>query len=148
MQICKRTGPVAALAAGAVIAAGLLGCGSSNPTMSQLRHTVAQYLAARTSLEQCSLYTTVYRTMNPAVLLSGACDGNRQLPGAEQAALRALRIATVQRHGADTTVTLGTAPGRQVQHGAPALTAIDLVVEHGKWRINGLTERASGAANG
>ena len=109
--------------------------------MAQLRSTVERYLTAQSPQQRCALLTTVYRTMNPEVLLAGGCDRSEQLSAAERAALRASRIERVQVQGSDATVTLAPAAGSD-------LTALELTVEHGEWRINGFVARSSGSTSG
>ena len=130
-------------AAGAV-AIALTSCGGSGPTAAQLRETVSQYLTSNTPGQRCELFTTEYRTSNPDVLLSGGCERSEELTTEQEAARRDLHITHMDVHGAHATVTL--APGRTSPGAGPELTTIQLVVEHGKWRIDGLTTTASGKA--
>jgi hypothetical protein len=131
------------LAATAAVAIALAGCGTARPTTSQLRNTVEQYLTARTPLQRCELYTTVYRTMNPTVIFAGGCERSEQITPAEQAALRALRIVHVDVRNGHATVALR--PTRKISSADPTnraeltLTELDLTIEHGDWRINGMS---------
>lgn len=124
----------------------LAGCGSSAPTVTQLRKTVRRYLSATTTAERCQLLTTVYRTENPDVVLSGGCQPNQRVTVAEEAARRTLRIARIDVHGDRATVALAPAPGTAVdrERGVPHLTGLELETERGQWRIDGFTETAQG----
>jgi hypothetical protein len=128
------------------------GCGSAGLTVAQLRQTVNRYLTASTPAQRCALYTTAYRTMNPGILLAGGCEQFEQLTSAAaQAAFRALRIAHIAVHGAKATVALTAPPsGESGEANQPALVALDLAVEHGRWRINGMTttERRTARSGG
>ena len=109
-----------------------------------------RYLDATTPAERCQLLTTVYRTENPAVLLSGGCRQSEEISRAAEAARKRLRITTVEIRGDQATVTLGSSstPASIAQDsGASELTGLTLLTEAGQWRIDGFTERASGAAS-
>jgi hypothetical protein len=143
----ERSSFAVGIAIGAVASIALVGCGSNGPSVTQLRDTVRRYLSATTPAERCQLFTTVYRTENPDVLFSGGCLSNQQITPAEEAARRTLRIARVDVHGEQASVALASgvssaSPGSSL----PNLTALDLKVEGGLWRIDGLTERAQGSA--
>ena len=131
---------------GAVAVIVLAGCGSSAPTVTQLRETVRRYLSATTTVERCQLLTTAYRTENPDVVLSGGCQQDQQASAAEEAARRTLRIARIDVHGDHATVAL--APARRTavdrEGGVPHLIGLQLETEHGQWRIDGFTETAQG----
>jgi hypothetical protein len=123
----------------------LAGCGSSAPTVAQLRETVQRYLSATTTAERCQqLLTTVYRTENPDVVLSGGCQQNQEVSVAEEVARRTLRIARIDVHGDHATVALAPRTAVDRERGVPHLTGLELETERGEWRIDGFTEIAHG----
>jgi hypothetical protein len=135
-----------ALPTTAMTALTLAACGSTGPSLAQLRATVNQYLTASTPSLRCSLYTTTYRTMNPDVLLSGGCERSEQLTPAEEAARRQLTIGRVTVRAGEATVTLRTPAATTAAARLPndsELTGIYLVIEHAQWRIDGFAASAS-----
>jgi hypothetical protein len=124
----------------------LPGCGGGGPFGAPLRETVHRYLEATTPAERCQLLTTVYRTENPTVLLSGGCRQSEQISAAAEAARKRLRIAKVDIRGDQATVTLGSASSGSSVAGdsvGSELTGLALHTEAGQWRINGFSESAS-----
>lgn len=101
---------------------------------------------AKTPSQRCALFTTVYRTMNPGVLLSGGCERSEQRSPAELAALQSLRIGPLRVRDRQATVMLVQAPSAVHVAGAAALTGIELTIDRGKWRINGFDEATHGVA--
>jgi len=149
----RRRSVAAAVATCAVVVVGLVGlvgCGGGGPSVAQLRETVHRYLDATTPAERCQLLTTVYRTENPEVLLSGGCRQSERITPAEEAARRGLRVAHVNVSGNQATVSLTPLTSRPSIAGdpaAPRLTGLELETEAGRWRVNGFTESASGTAS-
>lgn len=117
--------------------------------MAQLRQTVNRYLGATSAAERCQLLTTVYRTENPDVALSGGCQQSQQISAAEKAARENLRVAHIRVRGDQATVTLvSVARSASIasDRGAPRLTGLELRFQTGGWRIDGFTESASATA--
>jgi hypothetical protein len=141
--VIHKTSIAAGMATCALAAVGLAGCGGS-PSGAQLRETVHRYLDATTPAERCQLLTTVYRTENPDVLFSGGCRQSEEISAADEAARKRLRIAKVDIHGNQATVTFGSSSG-----GSPTghLTGLAMQSEGGQWRINGFTATASATAS-
>ena len=134
------------MAACALAVVGLAGCGGGGPSAAQLRETVHRYLDARTAAERCQLLTTVYRTENPSVLLSGGCRQSEAISTAAEAARKRLRIANVDVRGDQATVTFGSSssnPSFARDSAESELTGLALLIEAGQWRINGFSESAS-----
>jgi hypothetical protein len=123
----------------AVAVVALVGCGSAGPSVAQLRQTVHRYLDATTPAERCQLLTTVYRAENPNVVLVGGCQQSEQLSAAQEAARQRLRITDVNVQGDQATVTVASV----TSSASPGLTALELEIEAGRWRINGFSESAS-----
>lgn len=141
---------VAGMAACALAAVGLVGCGGGDPSRAQLRETVHRYLDATTPAERCQLLTTVYRTQNPDVLLSGGCRQSEALSTAAEDARKKLRIAKVDVRGGQATVTLGASSSSASAARDAAgsqLTGIYLRTESGQWRIDGFSASGSGTAS-
>jgi hypothetical protein len=86
--------------------------------------------------------------MNPDVLLSGGCERSEQITLAEESGRRTLRIMRINRRDAEATVALAPVPSATTaaagKQGTPQLTGLDLVIEHGEWRINGRTASTRG----
>jgi hypothetical protein len=135
----------------ALAAVGLAGCGSGGGTpAAQLRETVHRYLDATTAAERCQLLTTVYRTENPSVLLSGGCGQSEQISAVAEAARQRLRITKVDIRDDQATVTLGPTSSSSSVARDPVgseLTGLVLRTEAGQWRINGFSESASATAS-
>jgi len=138
---------------------GLVGCGNQGPTISDLRQTVEAYLSAKTPSARCSFYSTSFRRNSAAVVLAGRCGRLEQMTSAEQAARLSQRVLRIHLRGQDqATVELSAVSPRlqpdlqeRVRGSTTTitpdflpLTSLDLVVEAGKWRINGTSAGASG----
>jgi hypothetical protein len=135
----------------ALVVAALAGCSVTGaggvPSRAQLRSAVERYLTAPTAHQRCELFTTVYRTMNPVVLLSGGCERSEQRSAADEAELRALRIARLQVTGSHATAALRPTPARTIHPDELTLLVLYLVVEDGTWRIDGFGATAHGSSH-
>lgn len=139
---------LAGIVMGAGAAIALVGCGR-HQDVARVRQTVQRYLSATTSTERCRLLSAIYRTENPDVLLSGGCIENQHLSPAEEAARRTLHITAIEVHDDHAAVTVVSPPGTtslQSSGNVSELTALDLQLEGGHWRIDGVTETASGTS--
>lgn len=137
---------LAAIVIGVGAAIALVGCGT-HQEVAQVRQTVQRYLSATTSTERCRLLSTTYRTENPDVFLSGGCMASQHLSPAEEAARRTLHIKAIEVHDNHAAVALVSPPGTASPASSGTvseLTALELQLEHGQWRIDGVTETASG----
>jgi hypothetical protein len=137
-SVIRRRLVAIGIASCAVAVVALVGCGSSNPSVTQLRETVHRYLDAASPEARCQLFTTVYRTENPNVVLLGGCQQSEEISPAQEAARQRLRITEVNVQGDQATVTVASIPGGP----SPGLTGLLLEIEGGQWRINGFTDSA------
>jgi hypothetical protein len=129
---------------------GLAGCGGEATSAAQLRETVHRYLDATTATERCQLLTTVYRTENPSVLLSGGCRQSEQISVAAEAARTRLRITNIHIRGDQATVTLGSSSSSSAiarDSVGSELTGLVLRAEAGEWQIDGFSASASATAS-
>jgi hypothetical protein len=150
VPVIHKPSIAAGMAACVLAMVGLAGCGGGGTSGAQLQETVHRYLDATTVAERCQLLTTVYRTENPSVLLSGGCRQSEQISAADEAARKRLRITKVDIRGDEATVTLGSSASRSsIARDAVGseLTGLALLIEAGQWRINGFSETASATAS-
>jgi len=145
LAVIHKPSVAAGMVTCALVVVGLAGCGGGGRSGAQLRQTVHRYLVATTAAERCQLLTTVYRTENPSVLLSGGCRQSEEISAAAEAARKRLRITNVDVRGDQATVTLGSSSARDSARSE--LTGLTLLIEAGQWRINGFSERASATAS-
>jgi hypothetical protein len=145
-------GQARSLLPGIVMAAGLaialVGCGT-HQDVAKVRETVRRYLSATTSTERCRLLSATYRTENPDVFLSGGCIESQHLLPAEEAARRMLHIEAIDVHDNHAAVALVSPPGTASSASSGTvseLTSLELQLERGQWRIDGVTATASGTS--